>query len=101
MEKNHYRKKIREQKNIQAKNDMLHIKLETSLQELNVGLTIEQLENISLPFYLEEKWNVLKSETDRLEVESEQLHQELTGLEKQRAFLTDQDIGRAHVLTPV
>lgn len=101
MEKDHYREQIREQKNIQAKSDMLHIKLETSLQELNVGLTIEQLENISLPFYLEEKWNVLKSETDRLEVESEQLHQELTGLEKQRAFLTDQVTSiKAKLLSP-
>src|SRR5690625_7742296 len=79
----------------------MNIQLETNLKELNVGLTIEQLEHISFPFYLEEKWTGIKNVADRLEFENEQLQQEQVSLEKQRAFLRGQiteikeEIGRA------
>src|SRR5690625_4596090 len=88
--KDHYRESIREQEIFQEKSSTLNIQLETNLKELNVDLTIEQLENISLPFYLEEKWHGLKNEADRLEFENEQLQQEQASLKKQRSFLSDQ-----------
>ena len=90
LEKNvHNREYIREQERIQEKIHTMNIQLETNLKELNIGLTIEQLENASLPFYLEEKWNGLKNEAERLEFENEQLQQEQASLEKQRTFLSN------------
>ena len=91
LEKNdRYREYIREQESIQEKSNTMNIQLETNLKELNVGLTIEQLEHISFPFYLEEKWTGIKNVADRLEFENEQLQQEQVSLEKQRAFLRGQ-----------
>lgn len=90
LSKAEYHANIREREKIAEEIKTLHVKLETMLDELNTTLTLEDLEHISLPFYLEEKWNELRIETDRLNFEGEQLQQEQTGLKKQQTFLLDQ-----------
>src|SRR5699024_8085530 len=99
--KEDYREQIRERESIQEKVNTLQMKLETALNELNIGLTMDQLANISFPFYLEEKWNDLKKEAERLRFENEQLYQDRSSLEKQRTFLGHQVAAlKKELLTP-
>src|SRR5699024_3894436 len=50
--------------------------LQTELEQLQIGLTIEGLEQMTFPFYLERTWNELKQTNDQIYLEREQLEDE-------------------------
>lgn len=68
----------------------LTIKIDTALQDLNVGITLEMLSQISLPFYTETEWKELKEKAVQLQLEKDQLQRDQHTLKKQKYFLSEQ-----------
>lgn len=69
---------------------MLYVQINGSLQQLNIGLTIDILTQLSLSFYTETTWKALKNTEDQLHLEQEQFKREHETLIKQQHFLTRQ-----------
>lgn len=67
--------------------DEFDIQMNTILKELNINIDRKQLHKITLPFYIEQNWNELKSNLERLNLEKEQLHNEHNALYKQQNVL--------------
>lgn len=54
----------------------LEVQINTELDQLNAGLSKEELESISLPFHIEKTWNKLKNDRNHLAFAKDQLEQE-------------------------
>ncbi|MGY0694948.1 AAA family ATPase [Virgibacillus sp. FSP13] len=62
----------------------VNFQIEAALYQLNVGVTIDDLAGITLPFHIESTWNQLANNTSQLRLEADQLEQEKHIAEKQR-----------------
>ncbi|WP_106498107.1 ATP-binding protein [Lentibacillus sp. Marseille-P4043] len=60
------------------------MQIEAALNQLNVGITIDDLAAITLPFHIESTWNQLANNTNQFRLEADQLEQEEQIAEKQR-----------------
>ena len=60
------------------------------IDRLNIGMQIEDLENVELPFYLENTWNQIRSEHEQLKLEKEQITDEYNQLKQERNYLLNQ-----------
>ncbi len=60
------------------------------IDRLNIGIQEEDLENLELPFYLENTWNQVRNEHEQLKLEMEQISGEYDQLEQERNFLFKQ-----------
>ncbi|MEN1970474.1 AAA family ATPase [Lentibacillus sp. N15] len=73
---------------------------ETLLDQLNIGLGLDDLNSIVLAFHTEETWNKLVSETNQIQLEWEQYEQEERVTKRQHEELvTQQEQVRVQVLT--
>lgn len=61
--------------------------LNDRLQELNIPLSIKDLEFLTFPFHIEQTWGDLRNNTERLEFEKEQHQLEYVSLNNQRNAL--------------
>ncbi len=58
------------------------MEVHTKLQSLQITLSVEELEALTLPFYLEELWTDLSKQKDQLELENQYIRNELQALDK-------------------
>ena len=65
----------------------LDMEISTALNELNVGIQIDQLEAIQLPFHTEKTWIELKNAATQLKMENEQLTEEKQIILSKQSFL--------------
>ena len=64
------------------------LQLQAELEQLEVGLTMEAMGDMSFPFHLERRWNELKQISEQLHLEREQLEDELFLLKEKKDSLT-------------
>ncbi|WP_158234663.1 ATP-binding protein [Lentibacillus sediminis] len=64
--------------------------INAELQQLNVGLSAQDLSKLELPFHLEKAWNELKNASVQLEMDEEQLQQEGNQAKQQHNYLLNQ-----------
>lgn len=74
------------------KNTMLDNKrrIDEEMEHLNIGIQKEEMENLELPFYLENNWNQIRNENEQQKLEKEQLLVEHNQLEQEQNFLLNQ-----------
>ncbi|WP_277678504.1 ATP-binding protein [Gracilibacillus dipsosauri] len=60
----------------------IEVEVHTKLQSLQITLSVEELEALTLPFYLEELWTDLSKQKDQLELENQYIRNELQALDK-------------------
>lgn len=75
---------------VQASMNKLTVQLDTEIQQLNIGLQLADLDNITFPFHVENTWQEIKNDVDQLDIKMEQLKQEENELKQQHNFLLNQ-----------
>ncbi|SFA81308.1 Uncharacterized protein YhaN [Lentibacillus halodurans] len=65
----------------------LELQINTELEQLNSGISSEDLETLHLPFHVEKTWNQLKIDMEQLTLTRNQLQEELQQLTKNRDYL--------------
>ncbi|MFS0752242.1 AAA family ATPase [Oceanobacillus sp. 1P07AA] len=65
-------------------------RLEEETQQLHVNLTISELNQLALPFYLEKQWGKIRSNAEQLFYEKQQLEQQNSQLIEEKVFLEGQ-----------
>ncbi|MGP4106575.1 AAA family ATPase [Virgibacillus sp. L01] len=68
----------------------LDIQIQTELDQLNIGITPENLTEINLPFHVEKSWNQLKNDMDQLKITEEHIQDEYRQLKKNKDYLASQ-----------
>lgn len=66
-----------------------YVQIDTELDELNLGLTRDDLAHVTFPFHLEKTWNELKNELERLALEYNHLQHEQQSLIRNKKHLED------------
>src|SRR5699024_4865477 len=66
------------------------LKIKNQLNNINIGLTNAQIETLQLPFHIEKKWNDLKNNQVKLDMELEQLAEEEQEMKSKKAYLQDE-----------
>lgn len=82
-----YVDKTNEQAKLQETKQQKKLDLATRLEQLNIGITEDELENISLNFYTEDAWNKLANDTNQIKLEWDQFEQEKRVADKQQESL--------------
>lgn len=73
--------------------DLLHkqkAQIETELNQLDIGVSSDDLQGIAFPFHIEKTWNDLKNQHEQLSKEQEQLQQEKGSIQQQQTSLESQ-----------
>ncbi|WP_249870181.1 ATP-binding protein [Oceanobacillus saliphilus] len=65
-------------------------RINEEIERLNIGIQPDELENMELPFYLENTWNQIRSDREQLSSEKEQLTVEEQQLKQERNYLRNQ-----------
>lgn len=65
----------------------LEQEIENALNDLNLGIHMNELESIQLPFHTEKLWNELKMTESQLKIENEQLIEEQQTITSKQAYL--------------
>ncbi|MFB4167076.1 AAA family ATPase [Virgibacillus sp. JSM 102003] len=68
----------------------LNIQIETELEQLNIGISPEDLTEINLPFHVEKAWNQLKNDKEQLKLTEEHIQDEYRQLKKNQDYLINQ-----------
>lgn len=79
----------KEQEKLQETKQQKETELRTKLDQLNIGVTEEDLENLPLTFYTEDVWNKLAHDTNQIKLEWEQFEQEERVAVKQQTVLKE------------
>ncbi|KAB8139033.1 AAA family ATPase [Gracilibacillus oryzae] len=58
------------------------IKMDSKLQQLGIPLTMEGMQELSLPFYLEELWSDLTKQKEQLEMEKQYVGEDIRSIER-------------------
>ena len=66
------------------------LKIKNQLNHINIGLTNERIETLQLPFHIEKKWNDLKNNQVKLDMELEQLAEEDQEMKSKQAYLQEE-----------
>ncbi|AIF45215.1 AAA family ATPase [Virgibacillus sp. SK37] len=88
--KEDYTSFVRERENWQSQLNKLQNRLKMEINQLNIGIGMEDLEEFHLPFHTEKNWNQLKTSSSDLKKESIQLQQEQKELTNQRMYMMNQ-----------
>ncbi|MBM7571442.1 ATP-binding protein [Aquibacillus albus] len=72
--------------------DKLERVLTNHLEELKIGLRIDDLQDISFPFHIEEHWSSLKQEREQLTIEKDKMEKEEIALQEQINQFEDEKI---------
>lgn len=76
------------------------MEIEAELDRLNIGIQLEELMNISLPFHIEKAWTEIKRATEQITEEEEKLQDELQELKEERTALYHKlEVLEEHVLS--
>lgn len=75
---------------LKEKVEKWNLQIESELNRLQLGIQEEELETLSLPFYIENTWNEIKKEKERLDFEQEKVEQENRELKQERNYLLNQ-----------
>lgn len=81
---------LNQQHELQQQHDthkQLDLEIDYQLKHLNLELTYDQLEHLHFPYHIEKKWNELKNEQDKLQMEIDQLIEEEQALKARQNFL--------------
>ncbi|WP_196493854.1 AAA family ATPase [Ornithinibacillus caprae] len=86
--------KFKEQKNelfkINDSMQKLNLRIQTELEDMNLGITRKDLKEIRLPFHIEKTWNELKSNQEQLELEQKLLNEDIHLVEQTQTFIEEQ-----------
>lgn len=88
--KEQYKHNEKELERLQTTINKRETQISTGLNELNTGLTAEDLASIEIPFYIEKTWNQLKNDANQLHMEKSQMHQERNQAKQQRNYVINQ-----------
>ncbi|WHX24757.1 AAA family ATPase [Virgibacillus halodenitrificans] len=88
--KDDYTSFVREKENWQSQLNKLQNRLKMEINQLNIGISMEDVERLHLPFHTEKNWNQIKISSGDLEKESIQLQQEQKELTNQRMYTMNQ-----------
>lgn len=65
-------------------------RLDEEIQQLNVNLSIYELNQLALPFYIEKQWGEIRANAEQLCYEKQQLEQQKSQLIEEKEFLKGQ-----------
>lgn len=65
----------------------LDLEITNALNELNIGIQLDDLHTIELPFHTEKTWNELKNTASQLKLEKEQLAEEIQIASSKQSYL--------------
>lgn len=83
-----------EQSNVQESIKKMDLQIAAEIDQLDIGITKEDIKTINLPFHMEKLWNQLKNDNDQLALAKEQLQQEYRQIIKKRNYLSNQQTER-------
>ncbi len=89
-QKQHYIENKRELDKQDKSIKKFDIQIQTELDQLNIGITPENLTEINLPFHVEKSWNQLKNDMDQLKLTEGHIQDEYRQLKKNQDYLTTQ-----------
>ncbi len=66
------------------------LQINEEVDRLQLGMQVDELASLELPFYLEKAWTKLKNETEQLKLEAEQLENEEKQLKQEKNYIDNQ-----------
>ncbi|MDL4842746.1 ATP-binding protein [Aquibacillus rhizosphaerae] len=85
-----YHRLLNEQQFKNNERHQVNIELSNDLTKLQLGLTIEDMDTLTIPFHIEDAWNHLKQEAEHLKLEKERIDSEFHSLGKQRTYVENE-----------
>jgi len=82
--------KIDELEKLKSSENNKRFQVNEEIERLHLGMQVEELTNIELPFYVEKSWMQLRNEAEQVKLEAEQLDQEQYQLKQEKNYLLNQ-----------
>ncbi|WP_170138815.1 ATP-binding protein [Oceanobacillus chungangensis] len=80
----------KELKKIESTLEKVEVQLEAEINRLNIGISREELSQLTFPFHVEKKWIELKNNANQMNAEKQQLRLEENQLKQERNYLLNQ-----------
>jgi len=81
-----YQEAKKEMEEAREQSTKLMLQMENECKRLNIGLVPADFETLSFPFHIEQTWNQLKKDADRLQLEKDQLNTAYNQLKQERNY---------------